>query len=72
MGLSNFIKSRFLGKELCIFFNETAETLTYVDRWAQNKEYFKGIVEEVEDNVIVLNIPNSGRAYINCDFIVMF
>jgi hypothetical protein len=72
MGMAEFLKSRFIGKEVCIFFNETAETLTYVDRWAQNKEYYRGTVIEVEENVLVLNIPNNGLAYINCDYIVMF
>jgi hypothetical protein len=72
MSVAQFIKSHFLGKEIVVFFNETAETLTYVDRWAQNKEYFKGFVVDVEDGVLVMDVSGAGRMYVNCEHIVLF
>jgi len=72
MGVSEFIKNRFLGEELAIFVGEAAETITYDQSWASNKEYFQGIVEEVEDGVVALSIPEVGNIYINADNILTF
>jgi len=72
MGSANFIKNRFIDQELCIYLGEEAETLTYSESWAANKEYFRGFVKEVEDNIIVFEIPDNGTLYINGDAISLF
>ena len=70
MGFADFIQKRFMGKEICVFLNEDAETITLDQFWMNNKAYFRGIVDEVEDNVLVLRIEKVGIIYINCDEIV--
>ena len=72
MGAAEFIKNRFLNKELYVSCGESAETLTYDQVWAANKEFLYGVVLEVEENVLVLDVPNNGVLYINCDNIVNF
>lgn len=73
MGLANFIKKRFIGKEICISCGEMAETLTFAETWATNKELLYGTVEDVEDEVIVLLVPGSDLPiYINSKHIISF
>ena len=73
MGLANFIKKRFLNKEICLSINNgESETVIYEERWLQNRECFQGVVEGVEDGVIILNISNIGIVFINSDDISYF
>lgn len=73
MGVTNFIKNRFLGKEICItLIDSEAETINYDQATASNREFFRGIVEEVEDEVVVINIESQGRLYISEHFIRCF
>jgi hypothetical protein len=72
MSIANFIKNRFLGQKLCISVNNgEGETLIYNQSWALNREYFEGIVVEVEDDIVVLEIGN-GLLYINSTEITYF
>jgi hypothetical protein len=72
MSAADFIKKRFLGKELCIFFGNDVETLALEQSWMYNKEFFRGVIEEVEDDIIVLSIQNNGHLYIHADTIISF
>lgn len=72
MGVAEFIENRFIGQTLCVFLGEHAETITYDQAWAANKEFFKGIVLSVEEGVLVLDISGIGAIYINCDQIQSF
>jgi hypothetical protein len=72
MGVAEFINNNLLGEEIFIFLGENAETITYDQSWAANKEFFCGIVEDISDNILSLNISGSGIIYINCDQIVSF
>ena len=72
MSVADFIKKRFEGKEICIFFGNDVETLALEQSWMYNKEFFRGIVEEVEDDVVVLSIPENGTIYIHADTIISF
>lgn len=67
---SNYIKKHFLGKELCIFLGEDAETITYEQSSPVNWAYYRGIVEEVdlEDEIVVLLIPSVGKMYIDASY----
>jgi len=65
MGIANFIKNRFLKQKIILFLDSEAETLTYDESWASNKEFFEGIVKEVIDDVIVFYIEDVGTIYIN-------
>lgn len=67
MGISNFIKNKFLGQEVCIWLGEIAETITYDQFWMNNNAFFRGIIMDVEDDVLTLEIPEVGNIYINCD-----
>jgi hypothetical protein len=70
MGIANYINKKFLGKEICIFLGDEAETINYNQASPVNWAYYRGIVEEVdvEDEVIVLNIEGSGRMYIDATY----
>lgn len=72
MGAAEFIKNRFLGERIYISCGENAETITYDQAWAANKEFLYGTVLEVEENVLVLEVPENGVIYINCDHIISF
>lgn len=72
MGTAEFIKGKFLGQPLYVSCGETAETITYDQAWAANKEFLYGIVEDVESGILTLAIPNCGIIYINCENIVCF
>jgi len=67
---ANFIKKRFLGKTLCVFLGEDAETLNYDQASPVNWGYYRGIVEEVdlEDEIIILLVPDVGRMYIDATY----
>lgn len=65
MSVTTFIKNKFLGQELCIMLSDSeAETINYDQASASNREFFRGIVEEADDDVIVLNVDNHGILYI--------
>jgi len=74
MAVGDFIKNRFLDQEIFISCGENAETITYDQAWAANKEFLRGIVVDVdtENNVLELEIPENGIIYINCDHIISF
>jgi hypothetical protein len=73
MAIANFIKKRFLNKEICISIsNGETETVLFNECWVQNREYFQGVVSEVEEGTIVLNILNVGKIYINAEEISYF
>lgn len=72
MGVGEFIKKRFINQDLYISCGENAETITFSDSWAANKEFLYGTVLDVDENVLVLNIPENGIMYINCDQIISF
>lgn len=72
MGAANFIKKRFIGKQLCFTFGDDVETITYDQTWSSNVEYFKGTVIEVDENIIVLEIEKEGKLYINEDNVKCF
>ena len=67
MGFAEFIEKRFLGEEICVYMCEEAETVVFEQSWAANKSYFRGIVEEVDEGILTLNIPDNGLIYINCE-----
>jgi hypothetical protein len=67
MVMSDFIKNRFLGQEICIWLGEVAETITYDQFWMNNSAFFRGVVVDVEDDVLTLEVPEVGDIYINCD-----
>jgi hypothetical protein len=73
MGAADYIKKRFLGKELCVSVNNgETETVLYECIWSQNREYLQGVVIEVEDDVVMLEIANWGPMYINAKEISFF
>lgn len=73
MGIANFIKKHFIGKEICItLLGGEAETLNYDQSSASNREFFRGLVEDVEEGVVVLNIEDQGTIYITENFIRCF
>lgn len=71
MGVAKFIFNRFIDEEICIAFDEDAETITYAEVWAQNKEYFQGIAKSIDENMLEFYVPDVGTVYINCDHIKM-
>jgi len=72
MYIANFIKNKFIEKNIYIFYGFDAETITYDQSWASNKEFLFGKVIDVIDNVLILSIENNSKIYINCDKIVSF
>jgi hypothetical protein len=70
MGIANYIRKNFLGKEICIFLGDDAETINYDQASPVNWAYYRGTVEDVdvEDGVIVLNIPDVGRMYVDSTY----
>jgi hypothetical protein len=71
MGMSKFIKKRFLNRELYIYIGEEAETITLDQNWVPNKEIIHGVVKEVEDDVIVFEMLTGPTVYISADEIKM-
>jgi hypothetical protein len=45
--------------------NGETETITLEQTWVQNREFFEGTVKEVEEEIIILEIPGEGDIYIN-------
>ena len=73
MGCAEFIKKHFVGQELCISVNDgEGETFVFDQHWIQNREYFKGIVEEVSYGVVVLDVYDKGNVYISEEHISFF
>jgi len=69
--MAEYITKRFVGKELCVHCGGEVETITYAEVWANNKEYFHGVVMAVEDDVLELEIYGVGMARIACAHIMM-
>lgn len=65
MGMAEFLEKRFLGKEICLYADENVETLTYNEAWANNKEYFRGVLREVDEGVLVFEIEGQGVVYVD-------
>lgn len=73
MGVADYIKRKFLGQELCISVNnDETETVIYDVFWSLNREYLQGIVAEVEDDVVALEIDGWGTMHISADNIALF
>lgn len=77
MSIASFIKNKFLGKELCVYLDQSVETISYEQATSDNKEYFRGIVKDIEDienyhAVLTLEIKDVGIIYINTSQIVSF
>jgi len=65
MGMAEFLENRFLNKEICVYAGEDVETLTYNEAWASNKEYLRGVLKEVSEGVLVLEVAGQGLMYID-------
>lgn len=65
MGMAEFLEKKFLGKEICVYAGEDVEILTYNEAWANNKEYFRGILKEIDEGVLTLEIEGHGIIYID-------
>ena len=65
MGMAEFLESKFLNKEICVYAGEDVEILTYNEAWASNKEYFRGVLREVCEGVLVLEIIGHGMVYVD-------
>lgn len=77
MSTASFIKEKFIGKELCVYLDQSVETISYEQASSDNKEYFRGVVVDIDDieayhAVMTFNIENSGTIYINTSCIVSF
>jgi len=77
MSIANFIKDKFLEKELCIYLDQSVETISYEQASSENKEYFRGIVKDIDSEeyfhaILTLDVPDVGRVYINTSNIVSF
>lgn len=70
MGFATFIEEKFIGKEICVFIDNDAESIIYDQSWVANKVYFRGVASEITDNILTLHIENVGNIYISCDEIV--
>jgi hypothetical protein len=73
MGMATYLAKRFMGKEICVVVGEDAETITYAEVWAQNKEYFQGFIRGVDEDegVLEFEVPGVGVVHINGDHIKM-
>ena len=68
MGFAEFLEKRFLGQMICVEINNgDSETLMFADNWSINREYFRGVVKEIVEGIIVLEILDEGEIYINPD-----
>lgn len=77
MSTARFIQRNFIGKELCIYLNQSVETISYEQADSDNKEYFRGVVVDIDDPndyhpVLTMDIKKAGRVYINVSRIVSF
>ncbi len=71
MGMAEYLTKRFIGKEICVAIDEEAETITYAELWAHNKEYFHGFAKCVDEGVLEFEVPEIGTVHINCNCIKM-
>lgn len=72
MGIGNFIKKRFTGKELYIYIGEEAETIVWEQNWVKNKEIIHGIVKDVDEGIIIFQMNSGPVVFINSEEIRMF
>jgi len=72
MGTAEFIKNRFLGQKIYLFCGGIAETITYNQSWATNHELLFGTVLEIDEGVLVLEVPENGLIYVSCEDIKCF
>lgn len=72
MGAASYISKHFVGKELCISLGNDAETITYDQAWAANREYFRGVIQEVDEGIVVMLVEKNGPLFINGDDIECF
>jgi len=72
MGVAEFIVERYSGQKICVYLGESAETITYDQAWAANKEYFQGTVIEVYEGILLLEVEGVGIININCEQIQSF
>lgn len=70
MGFAEFLAKKFIGEEVCVSISDgETETITLEQTWIQNREYFQGVIKEVVEGVIVMEIRGEGLLYINPDMI---
>lgn len=68
MGFAEYLEKKYLGQMVCLSINNgESETITLEQTWIQNREYFEGIIKEVVEGIIVLEIPGEGEISINPD-----
>ena len=77
MSTASFIKDNFIGKELCVYLDQSVETISYEQATSDNKEYFRGIIRDIDDikayhAIMTMDIEGAGRVYINTANIVSF
>lgn len=77
MSIATFIRDKFIGKELCVYLDQSVETISYEQADSDNKEYFRGVVQDIEDDgsyhtIMTLRIENVGVIYVNTSQIVSF
>ncbi len=70
MGFAKFIEKRFVGKEICVWLAEEAENIIYDQSWIANTGYFRGMATEIDEGILVLDVPDNSEIYINCDSIM--
>jgi len=71
MGFAELIEKKFMHREICIFLGEEVETLIIDDQhWISNKAYFRGHVEDIDEGIITLIVPENGPVYIDAEKIV--
>lgn len=70
MGTANFIAKKFIGKEICLFLGDVAETINYDQASPVNWAYYRGTVIEVDldDEVITISIPDVGLMYVDASY----
>ena len=73
MAIAEYIGNKFLNREVCVSVNNNdTETILYDGIWTLNREFFKGVVKEACDGVVVLDIQDIGLVYINGESISYF
>lgn len=67
MGFAEFLKKRFMGKEVCMYINNgDEETITLEQVWSCNRDYFQGLIKDIDEGIIILEV-DGGEVYINPD-----
>ncbi len=72
MSVADYIEKKFMNKVICIMYESEGSVITHCDGWVIDKEYMRGMVVEVDEGVVVLEIPNSGLFYLNEEKIISF